>query len=101
MIEVKDLREINSFSCQQTVTPLHGTDAERKDDPDISAIAAFHVQRAFVQCLQEVGQHHNREHSLIDEHLQAAILRRADGDGCCGCIFGHLVLYTVFQSIHE
>lgn len=50
-MEVKDLREINSFSCQQ-IEPPHGTDAEREEeDPDIAAIAAFHVQRAFVQCL--------------------------------------------------
>lgn len=43
-MEVKDLREIHSFSCQQIVIP-HGV------DPDIAAIAAFHLQRAFVQCL--------------------------------------------------
>lgn len=49
-MEVKDLAEINSFSCQQIVPP-HGMDAERKEDPDIAVIAAFHVQRAFVQCL--------------------------------------------------
>lgn len=49
-MEVKDLRElIHSRVSRQY--PLHGTDAERKEDPDISAIAAFHVQRAFVQCL--------------------------------------------------